>query len=377
MYALVLLPSPPDPATSPTISAAFKKPLDAVFKDVAQENTASSGPAKIDIVIPSAKGQCFSRARHFGKVGKIIARTYSLVSSLFGQRGLSLEGPKAMDVNILPLAWDPGHEYTISSESSQRRLDCLVGLPALVASQRPWDRLFIVDGEKGYRLYRQFRELTVHRKGEGPLQSLSSAPTTIPGGLVLHNPSSTQATRHLIRREAHRQVMTVGAFNNLGFEQKLLLTMAAFLVEPPQPARDFDDLPLDPKLLVGIVDDSKDSSDAPVENRPPYQNRKAAVASFFDAVTNFRPPASDSFGSTGSSDVGRSRDALMIYDYERITAPSDLAANNELLTAAVLPAGLIASDVTVEQSRLAKGWNPLESFSMDEIGGSQDDEDDL
>ena len=252
-----------------------------------------------------------------------------------------------------------------------------MGLPALVASQRPWDRLFIVDSESGYSLYQQFRGLALHTRRNGPLQSLISTTTTVPGGLVLHNPSHSQPAHEMMRRETHNQVMTIGTFQSLDFDQRVLLTMSAFLVEPSQPARDLAHTPQHPKLLVGISDDSEASFNAPVENFHAYQTRQIAVACFLDTVTNFRPEASDSSGSNENTEIGRSCDTLMIYDFERFTAPSDPAARNRLLSVALLPAGYVPSDVTAGESRHSKGWSPLESFSMDEIVSSQNDEDDL
>lgn len=265
IHALLLLPTPPDPPSSPAIHAAFSAAIQSVVRFISRNSTSQSDTATLDIAVPCTGAVDVDRARNFERVNGILGEIYSLLHViLLGQA--SDHG--RIDARVLPLAWSPSYPMRSILHMNQVHVGCPIELSILVQSGRPWTQLFSVDGEQGTHIYKQFRT-TAYDIGASSIRALVEEQRTVPGGPVLNIPSQAMA-RGSGYHEAHHSVWACSSGISMSLADKLLITMAAFLLE----ARPRQGNPR--QLRIGISGSPAGTSEA------------AAIRRFIHDVFDFR-----------------------------------------------------------------------------------------
>ena len=367
-YALLLLPTPPNPPNTPAIRAAFKLPLERVLRKLCNSPDAPSGAATLDITVPCVSHKPQARVQQFEAVAQILAEIYSLLNTLFRRLRIPATGPGTVDARLLPLAWDAKYKYTPVWTREQSRLECLVDLPILVESQRKWTHLFTVESEQGERLYQQFRLIAVDRTGSGRVQTLSSKPHRVPGGIVLNSLPSL-SSKPKVQASPHDQIMVVDEFENRTFAHKLLLTMAAFLIEPPSSVID-PDVNRARRLIIAISDNALRLDK--VQLHQPLEARRSAIEAYMTGILDFCPPDISPHETASSNALTKS----LTVSYEYVREQAGLATPFENLSAIIFAADNVKYSVAMNARRHEKGRNALESFRTPPVHSEVIDEDD-
>ncbi|KAK3069381.1 hypothetical protein LTR53_012318 [Teratosphaeriaceae sp. CCFEE 6253] len=360
MNALLLLPHPPDPPSFTSIRAAYDTPIDSTLRYLCEHGSTFSSSATLDIALPCSKHALANRGQHFDRI--------------------PAQGPRAIDVRVLPLLYDPLTTYTPTWEQPHL-LDCLTGLPLLVQSERPWDILFVTDSAEGERLYQHFRSIGLDQRGDGPIQRLSLRPQRVPGGVVLHRPDAA-ARPDASRMRMHSRVAAVGDFGLLTRSKRLLLTMALFLVERGSLCEVATSIgskstPVVPQLLIGVTDPTT-SSDGELwgEHGPrPLDERQQAIDEFLRAVSDFRRPPGHCSSSHGRRPIWRGESCIQ---YEKVSGAYEWAVRAQDVSAvAFADEEMVDHHDAINSARTSKRWDSLTIFLTEPVQYEEDDGDEI
>lgn len=154
-YGLLLLPPPPYPATVSTLAAAFERPLRHVMTTLSLQ----AHGATLDVVLLFWVDKSANRNEEFPKVAILVTGVYALLSSIYKDESVPEYGIGSVNVRLLLIRYDPLTREVSPIEHYRRSFDIVVDPRLLVRCKRLCNRLFVVEGEEGERIYRQFRAI--------------------------------------------------------------------------------------------------------------------------------------------------------------------------------------------------------------------------
>ncbi|KAI9743564.1 MAG: hypothetical protein M1818_002879 [Claussenomyces sp. TS43310] len=375
--SLLILPPPPSPATAAAIKEAYRPPLTGALATL--KSTPSSDAAVLEVVLPcpgivDRLGQ--ARSLVFGELENLLAKIYSLVCIICGNKSINPGGPDGVDVRIILLAYHSDEPLSRDDElpALQTVSGPIIDFPTLALTRRRWQYIFQVEGEAGLEFYARYLDIVkrtsppVHgqnRLVRGGISMFSSAPRTT-------SLSDQGSVRHSV-------VAVGGTFDHMHAGHKLLLTATALLLQPTSPA---DTRPR--RLIVGITGDELLKNKKYAEYLQSWKERQDAVVAFLLSILSFTrlrtgedEVETESLNepvANGKAIHTRLRQSAITIECVEIQDPFGPTITDESVSALVVSGESRAGGAAVNQKREERSWLPLRVFEVDVLDAEEEDD---
>ena len=331
----------------------------------------------VALACPSFHGRLQAPRPHlYDEVQGLLSGLYSLICAVCAKLGVDVESdlPGSVDVRVLLLDYNssqtmtPDHDAKLSSFVSGPIID----LPALALTRRRWTTIFSVDGEDGHKLLSSFLHLANHISP--PLQVQLRY---VIGGVSMVQTEATNLSPTLQAR-THHVVAVGGTFDNIHAGHKLLLTAAAFLLQPIINARSPPR-----RLIVGITGDELLKNKRYAEFLKTWKQRQDDVVEFLLSILSFTQLRSEEDISTlcfdepivnGKAVHTQLKSCMVTIECVEIQDPFGPTITDEGITALVVSAETRSGGKAVNDKRVEKGWNSLQVFEIDVLDAGETEE---
>ncbi|KUJ18734.1 uncharacterized protein LY89DRAFT_503669 [Mollisia scopiformis] len=367
-HSLLLLPPPPSPVSSASLSAAYRPAITATLTSLKSISTAT----ELLVVLPCPAlhrpGQT-PRSEIYVEAQKLLGGVYSLICIVCAKLGVDVETstPGSVDVRLLLLDHDLSQTYANNSETAFNPSISgpIIDLPTFAYTRRHWNIIYSVDGEEGQALLAQYTNLA--NRNSPPL----SGHMEIVGGgvsLVQKQPVLDTPDR-LVTSIPHHVIAVGGTFDHLHAGHKLLLTATALLLQP----RGSSSQP-EGRIIVGITGDELLKNKKHAEYLNSWKQRQEDVVDFLLSVLFFTRSNLKDGMSTQSFDKpvvnGRAIHTKLVassitIECVEIQDPFGPTITDESITALVVSGETRSGGQAVNDKRLEKGWKALEVFEVD------------
>lgn len=242
ILALLLLPPPPNPPSPAAVEVAFRPPLRSVLRRVLEIASRTSRKAAIDIAIPCSsymlkdfQQSSSSRKDSLESIQRLLVGLYALLSTIYSQETVGDNNALYLETRVILISYDRHFDSNLITNVHPYSQSCLVDLPLLALCDRNWTHVFIVDGEPGERLYRQFMAFVNGRFSTrvGGTWETERVGAGLTLQIASHRKSANDSPGIVIAEETpfSRIVAVIGYSGLLTLDQKLLLTVALLLAE--------------------------------------------------------------------------------------------------------------------------------------------------
>ncbi|KAG0645606.1 Pantetheine-phosphate adenylyltransferase [Hyphodiscus hymeniophilus] len=339
--SLLLLPSPPSPFTSASLSAAYRPSISATISAFSGLDTITQ--LIVALPCPSLHGRLHQpRSQVYEEVQRLVAGLYSLICAVCTKLGVDVDSglPGSIDVRVLLLDYDSSdtttqvNDITLASFASGP----IVDLPTLALTRRRWETMFSVDGEYGQKLLSSFLDLA--NRISPPLQVQSSV---VSGGVSMVQkdyislPPTSKAKAHHV-------------------------------VAPPR------------RLIVGITGDELLKNKKYAEYLKPWKQRQNDVVEFLLSILSFtrsRPEEDIKIVSfdkpivNGKAIHTHLKSCSVTVECVEIQDPFGPTITDEDVTALVVSGETRSGGKAVNEKRVEKGWDSLEVFEIDVLDAGE------
>ncbi|CAK7568408.1 MAG: hypothetical protein SEPTF4163_006396 [Sporothrix epigloea] len=375
--SLLLLPTPPEPASYAALGAAYRPAL-----EMALANTKSdTRPATLIVAVavpflsgptPESKRFCWPDAQ------SLLAGLYTIIAVLCEKLHISTEldgGPGAVDTRIVLLDHDRDRLFPNFLPNIEPNNTLLVDLPSFAAAYHPWNKIYYVQSEAGMQLknlYAKFAQATkifdeqvvavsggpsIHFGASGTASGTASgiASGTITPSRIMHIPTTL-----------HKTVCLGGTFDYLHLGHKLLLTAGALLLDVPKP---FMGPPCE--FIIGITGDELLRKKKYAEYVQPWEVRARNVIRFLSSIVElsrdgWEEKAMETERQEQDGDFQATfRNGSIIVHCVRIHNAFGPTIERQDITCLVVSGETRSGGRAVNEQRAAQGWLPLETFEVD------------
>jgi phosphopantetheine adenylyltransferase len=274
--ALLLLPPIPEPATYPSVKVAYHAPLLLTLRKLKES---IPGRSILDIVLPCPHLWSQSRRPHgaaYDATQLAVSNIYKLICVIAARHGIEVadvEGD-SIDVRVILLAY-PRDGDLKGGRVTGNLLGPVIDLDVLARSGRPWNQVISIDTEQGDRLLKNFQSASGNKayqfeKLRGGVTQISTLETSKSNGVTHYCDS----------------VVIGGTFDHLHIGHKLLLTMALFALDPPDPDAE------EPKIKVvtiGMTSADLLAKKKYAELLQSWKTRTDRTHAFVQGIVNFSP----------------------------------------------------------------------------------------
>lgn len=408
--ALLLLPSPPQPATRARLHAAYRVPLTAVLKRLSRQRTPQTLVVAVasSVLVPSrtqdstasgisaeSTAPCSVRWR---SSQALLADIYALIASICASHNLSpysdSEKLAAVDARVV-LIHHPSSAALEAPLSSRRRLSSataskssvVLDLATFAATVRPWSLFFHISSESGYELLADY---LAHAEGRQLI--LQSQLVTVDGGISFSSQSPTprNAAGQSCAPKAQEQdevdgedaivgyktVCLGGTFDHLHPGHKLLLQAAVLLLKIPKVGEE----PC--TIIVGISNSELLAKKEYVEEMQSWDERARAVIAFL--ATQFNTPTTEAAQVTrlevdgGDTPTMELRvnfcDGTADVRCVDIRDPFGPTISEEAIDAIVVSGETREGGKAINSRRTDRGWRTLDIYEIDVLDATLADE---
>ncbi|KXJ86933.1 hypothetical protein Micbo1qcDRAFT_125427 [Microdochium bolleyi] len=245
--SLLLLPAPPSPADRAALNAAYRPSLKAAITKV--QNAQAGAILIVAVACPllAAGPSAGQSTLSWTEAQHLVAGLYSIISIICAKDNIHTEvngGPNSVDTRVVLVDHDPSRQAGPSANKIKHNGTIVMDLEAFASTHHPWQRIFHVDNEQGYKLVSSFKQLAERNQ---PLRH--DQLIVVEGGVTLNLPTPT-TTKPTSQTKPVPIVCLGGTFDHLHPGHKLLLTAAVLLLQvPPQSS------PKPCRFVVGITGD--------------------------------------------------------------------------------------------------------------------------
>ena len=348
---LVLLPRLPTDISLSTLKIAYGPGLTRGLR-LAAEASYGSPNIIIDIAIACDDGLIIEYSILQGLFGLM----YRLICAICTEHQIDILYGNDIDARLVLLR----HTQYLSTASAKPRIS-IIDLKTLAKTDREWQRILSLEGEDAETLLRDFIRL----RDESFHHAVQEAQVErLPGGLTVRHdpPKNVLAHGNVFRR--YQSVAVGGTFDHLHAGHKLLLTMAALVLDPEATEGSC--------LTVGITGDALLKKKQYQEELEDFFERQSAVQSFLLGILELMSPdhiLEKTQKATSSESFGREiHDTLksgLIIKYVEIFDPCGPTITDEAISALVLSAETRSGGQIVNDKRRDKGWTVLEVLEVD------------
>lgn len=372
----MLLPSPPPPLPPspprflyPALKVAYNTALSSVLSSVS-EITKSLGTVVLEIAVPCPHYYLFGKPQRprsliYEQVQSLVAGLYSLVSAICARDSIDTEGKSSVNTRILLIAYSKDLTYSSDEKLPGKSLQGpVIDLPTLALSQRAWQHVFSVCSEEGELLLKRFLRLTDDSSVSRPHWSVKR----VDAGVSITSPNEGLQDVQVLEpeRKMHYSVAVGGTFDHLHAGHKLLLTMAALLLEPTsQPDQQR-------RIIVGITQDELLKNKKYADFLESWENRQQSVSDFLLALLDYSapeatPPAIYQVSKPGLNGraVHVKLDQALEIECVAISDPFGPTITDKSISALVVSGETRGGGQAVNKRREDLGWPALEVFEVD------------
>ncbi|RDA90565.1 hypothetical protein CP533_2610 [Ophiocordyceps camponoti-saundersi (nom. inval.)] len=395
--SLLLLPSPPRPATRASLHVAYRVPLTAVLTRLSRERTpqvlivAVAASVLVPSSVDSGEAASSSFSIRWRSAQALIGKLYDLIAHICANFGIPAavdsDETGVVDARVVLIQHDsraaPGEPPSSCQRFSFQEVSnstVVLDLPTFAATVRPWNTIFHTSSESGYRLLNDY---LAH--AEGRQKILQHQLVTIDSGISFSSraPSSrgqsSPAGDPITQEQASEQVDDIGdnaiggyktvclggTFDHLHAGHKLLLQAAVLLLNIPRRNEE----PC--TIIVGISNSELLSKKQYAEEMQSWDERARSVMAFL--ATQFNAPTTTSFVS-GSADVdngtateirARFCDGTALVRCVDIHDPFGPTITEEAIEAIVVSGETRGGGEAINSKRTARGWQPLDIYEID------------
>lgn len=348
---LLLLPRPPSEISFNTLRVAYGPGLNQILQ-MASKASVGLSHVVLDVALAYDDEPIFQ----YSRIQKLLGLMYRLICVICTENSIDLQYDNDVDARLIIFQHD-----TASAEASQGHQP-FGNLQSLAQSDRAWQLLCCLESESAENLLQDFLRIRKESLGE-TAHSDQIQIERLPGGLVIHQ-SSPRYTLQGNSSHRHRSVAIGGTFDHLHAGHKLLLTMAALVLDPSS-------IP-GACLTVGITGDELLKNKSFKEELEDFHDRQVAVQEFLLGILGLVSPShieKYTVLSKRTSPPGREvhnmlKSGLTI-KYVEIFDPCGPTITDETITALVLSAETRDGGQVVNDKRREKGWMALEIFEVD------------
>lgn len=225
--SLLLLPPIPSPPSYPTIKAAFHASLQTTLHQLTSTNPTARITLDIALPCPHLYNTSSSRASLYAITQQAVANVYKLVCIIASRQGIEVadvDGEGVVDVRVLLVAYPRDGVLETGQDFTEGWFGPVISLSTLARCRRDWTIVFHVETEQGEQLVRNFRGLAGNAVGGEYVK--------VRGGIVTVDTTSRQDEGQAAGQICD-SVAVGGTFDHLHIGHKLLVTMVAFMLDPP------------------------------------------------------------------------------------------------------------------------------------------------
>ncbi|CAG7565795.1 unnamed protein product [Fusarium equiseti] len=360
--SLLLLPSPPQPPSPSTLSAAYRAPITSVLqrlKSASLPQTLIIGLALPILTGPSANSKKIS----WSTAQSLLAGLYTLTSVICTKEDIPLDvgaGQGSVDVRIILIDHEKGRRYEPNFEGQfEANCTAVLDLAVFATKVRSWEMVYHPSCEEGYELLSSFLQLAEKKQTFAQSQLVA-----IEGGISL---TTEQKLSSEEPRQGFNTVCLGGTFDHLHPGHKLLLHASALLLNIPP--KDSDKTCT---LIVGISSDELLAKKKYAEELQPWTERTQTVLSFLSTLLEYDTTAtSPSTQTTPDETIATLRDGRVKVRCIVLRDPFGPPIHEEDADAIVVSGETCSGGKAINDRRTEKGWKPLEVFEIDVLDADE------
>ena len=354
---LLLLPRPPSEISLNTLRVAYGPGLTQALQMASNVSVGSSNVV-LDVAIAYDDEPIF----RYSNIQKLLGLMYRLICVICTEKSIDLQYDNDVDARLIIFRSGVINQHQSAPAKASQRHQKFGDLQVLAQSDRAWQHLCSLESESAESLLQNFLRTRERFLGETG-RSNHIQIDRLPGGLTLHqsyphNNSQESSPNH------HRSVAVGGTFDHLHAGHKLLLTMAALVLDPTSISGAC--------LTVGITGDELLKNKAFKEELEDFADRQLAVQEFLLGILVLLSPNHvwdhtnrSKSTSSQSREVRNTLKSGLIIKYVEIFDPCGPTITDETITALVLSAETRDGGQVVNDKRGQKGWPALEIFEVD------------
>jgi phosphopantetheine adenylyltransferase len=371
--SLLLLPPPPIPITSASLSAAYRPSIVATVSILNELSVSSQ--LMIVLPCPTIHDQLqVPRSQIYTGLQRLLAGLYSLVCIVCAKLGVDVESdtPGSIDARIILLDYDGSRRFAAEGESKfdPSVAGPIVDLPTFAVTRRQWNLIFSVDGEEGQKIFSSYSNLASRQS-----PPLVGHVRSVCGGVSLIQKDPEGVQKQPTSSITHNIVIVGGTFDHLHAGHKLLLTATALLLQPSSIATTANR-----RLIVGITGDELLKNKKYAEYLRTWTQRQADVVDFLLSILHFARSSREEAIEILSFDEpvpnGRAihtklKNCSITIECVEIQDPFGPTITDESVTALVVSEETRSGGQAVNNKRTEKGWKPLEVFEVDVLDAEE------
>jgi phosphopantetheine adenylyltransferase len=371
--SLLLLPPPPVPITSASLSAAYRPSITAAVSIL--KGLPVNSQLMIGLPCPAIHAQLQApRSQIYTELQQLLAGLYSLVCIICAKLGVDAESdaPGSIDTRIILLDYDGTQHFAAEGESKfdPSVAGPIVDLPTFAITRRQWNLIFSVDGEEGQKIFASYSKLASRQS-----PPMTGHVRSIGGGVSLIQRVPERVQRQPTSNITHSVVIVGGTFDHLHAGHKLLLTALALLLQPSSNA-----VGAHRRLIVGITGDELLKNKKYPEYLSSWTQRQADVVDFLLSILLFARSSGEEAIETLSFDEpvpnGRAihtklKNCSITVECVEIQDLFGPTITDESVTALVVSGETRSGGQAVNDKRTEKGWKPLEVFEVDVLDAEE------
>lgn len=367
--SLLLLPSPPDPASRPALRAAYKPALTAALAKLKDGPTAQT--LIVAVACPLLKGPGLqSKTLSWPQAQHLLAGLYAIISVTCAELSIPSymnAGSGSVDARVILVDHDRKRRYRGDFRGAiESNNTAIVDLGTFAAAYHPWNLIFNADSEVAHELHSLYLRLA-----EGQQKLLQEQLITVKGGIALHIPSVEDPPTPSPGTMLHKTVCIGGTFDHLHPGHKLLLTAGAYLLDIPD--RGSSDTCT---YIIGITGDELLKNKKDAEVLEPWNSRARNVIHFLSSILElsrdgWTRAVAPSIDENDGEFVATFRDGTITIYCVTIQDPFGPTITQQDLDCLVVSAETRSGGKAVNDKRIELGWKALEVFEVEVLDAGE------
>ncbi|KAF3764436.1 hypothetical protein M406DRAFT_41890 [Cryphonectria parasitica EP155] len=368
--SLLLLAAPPEPASRPSLSAAYKPALTAALAKL--KDASRSQTLVVAVAYPVLRG---SGLRHktisWPETQHMLAGLYTIIAVVCAELSIPSymnAGPGSVDARVVLIDHEKRRRYGQGYRAAiEPNNTSIVDLATFVSAYHPWRYIFSTDSEAAHELHSLYLKLA-----EGQQKLLQEQLITVKGGIALKVQSTEEpAPPSSPETKSYKTVCLGGTFDHLHPGHKLLLTAGAYLLDVPEKGSANTCT-----YVIGITGDELLKKKKDAEVLEPWDDRARNVIQFLSSILELSSEgwarvAAPKVEEKDGDFVSTLRDGTITIQCVRIQDPFGPTITQEDLDSLVVSAETRSGGQAVNNERAKRGWKDLEVFEVDVLDAGE------
>ena len=320
-------------------------------------------PFSSRVVLDIAIAFDYNSVPEYSNLQSLFGLMYRLICIICTERQIDVQYGNDVDTRLVLFHRVSGRDRGMSNDELSDKFEhmSLIDLETLSKTARAWQCICSLESEDGEEILQEFLQ---YRRDFNQRRVADLRVERLPGGLTIRQKPSARLIPHSRGFSYHRAVAVGGTFDHLHAGHKLLLTMAALILEPEATGNEC--------LTVGITGDDLLKNKQYREEVEDFLTRQSRVQQFLLGILELISPTHVQTSSTfhPGPNQGPGRQVLnelasgLIIKYVEIFDPCGPTITDEAISALVLSAETSNGGRVVNEKRAERGWSALEVFEV-------------